>query len=54
LHKVKRNEHKGFDYALLTKQIQKYFNIIEVNSIPFKLLPTGLSFGIGIIAHCNQ
>ena len=48
---VQRDEHKGFDYAVLLDQIGVYFEVLAVESIPFGWLPTGLSTGIGIIAR---
>lgn len=50
MDQVSRNQHKGFDYISLIKDIQKYFDIIEISGHPFSLLPYNLCFGIGIIA----
>lgn len=51
LKKVKRNEtsHKGFDYSELQKKLQNYFEIVEVNGIPFGWLPASLSFTVGFV-----
>ena len=49
MHKVKRHEHKGFDYDLLIDNISKYFDIYKISGIPLGLLPTSLNFSVGII-----
>lgn len=49
MKKVRRGEHKGFDYAELVKQIQEHFDVIRVEGIPFGPAPS-LSFTVGIIA----
>ena len=50
-HKVSRLEHKGFDYRVFTRELEQYFEVVAVDSIPFPLLPACLSFGIGIVAE---
>lgn len=47
---VSRNEHKGFDYEKLIKDVQKYFDIIKISGHPFSFLPPSICFGIGVIA----
>lgn len=51
VNRIKREEygHKGFDYAVLIKQLQLYFKVIKVEGIPFHWLPKQLNFTIGII-----
>ena len=51
LHKVERNEggHKGFDYSKLVSQLEEQFIVEEINGIPFRFLPRGLNFSIGIV-----
>lgn len=51
LDKVKRNDtsHKGFDYKKLIIELEKYFDVEEVNGIPFSFLPVSLNFTIGIV-----
>jgi hypothetical protein len=49
LHKVPRREHKGFDYAALVREVEKYFDIVSVSGHPLGFLPTGLCFGAGIV-----
>lgn len=51
LKKVKRNEggHKGFDYANLRTSLEKHFEIIETNGIPFTALPLSLNFTAGFV-----
>jgi len=49
---VERNDHKGFDYAALAAQVGRRFDLISVEAIHFpKMLPTSLSFSIGIVAR---
>jgi len=50
MERVARNEHKGFDYAVLRQQISRHFDVVKVAGLPFQFLPCPLSFGIGIIA----
>jgi SAM-dependent methyltransferase len=49
MHKVKRNEHKGFDERIFIKQVDKYFKVRKVESM-FGPKWLGLNLGIGIIA----
>jgi len=54
LDKVERNEHKGFDYHRLVQQIDKHFDIVAVEGIPFRIFPPSLSFTVGIIARTSR
>ncbi len=51
MKKVKRNEtaHKGFDYSDLQEKLQNYFEIIEINGIPYGGLPVSLNFTVGFV-----
>lgn len=49
LNSVERNEHKGFDYALLLNEVAKHFDIVDTCSLPFAPVPSYLSFGIAIV-----
>jgi hypothetical protein len=51
---VERVEHKGFDWQSLIRQIEKYFEVVAVESIPFKSLPKSAAFTIGVIARSRQ
>jgi 2-polyprenyl-3-methyl-5-hydroxy-6-metoxy-1,4-benzoquinol methylase len=51
---VVRDEHKGFDYKSLLRNINDQFDVIEVGGFPFGFLPASLCFGIGIVAKTNQ
>jgi 2-polyprenyl-3-methyl-5-hydroxy-6-metoxy-1,4-benzoquinol methylase len=51
---VDRHEHKGFDYSSLIKEMEKYFDVIEVSGFPFGVLPNSFYFGIGIIAKSKE
>lgn len=48
--RVHRNEHKGFNYKFFIEQLRGKFVINKVVGVPYKGLPTGLSFTVGIIA----
>lgn len=50
-HKVERNEHKGFDYQVIIQMMSRCFDIIHIQGIPFKHLPTYLNFTVGIIGR---
>ncbi len=54
LAKVPRDDHKGFDYDVLINQLREFFDVVEVEPIPFKLLPRSLGFTIGIVARTRR
>ncbi len=41
--------HKGFDYKDIVKLVRNYFEVVEVNGIPFSGIGTGLNPTIGIV-----
>ena len=47
--KVKRQQHKGFNWKLLINQLKNEFEIVEIKGIPFSKLPISCNFGIGIV-----
>lgn len=50
--RIVRNEHKGFDYVALIRQIENHFEVIRVVGYPFPgLLPPCFGFGVGVIAR---
>jgi len=49
-HKVERNEHKGFDYRTLIKDMDEYFRVTRVEGIPFAAVPSAISLTVGITA----
>ncbi len=51
LEHVERNEHKGFDHAVLTNQIGRHFDIQSVEALPVRWLPLWASFTVAIVAH---
>lgn len=51
LHRVERNDHKGFDYAELVRQISKHFSIVSVSGLPVRFVPRLLSLTIAIHAR---
>jgi 2-polyprenyl-3-methyl-5-hydroxy-6-metoxy-1,4-benzoquinol methylase len=54
MEKVKRREHKGFDYSALIREVEKYYDIIDVSGIPFGFLPPSLNYGVGIVARVKE
>jgi hypothetical protein len=51
LDQVKRREHKGFDYTLLIKQVEQYFIIESIHSVPLRFLPKQFALTLGIVAR---
>lgn len=54
MHEVKRNEHKGFDYATLVREVSQHFEIVEVSGIPFTMFPPILNFQVGIVGRKSK
>lgn len=50
MHKVERNDHKGFDYDALIRQIQQHFDLVRIEGMPIPYLPISLSFTVCILA----
>jgi 2-polyprenyl-3-methyl-5-hydroxy-6-metoxy-1,4-benzoquinol methylase len=50
VHRVRRIEHKGFDYALVVNLIRNKFKYVSVEGISPLRLPPSLSLTIGIVA----
>jgi 2-polyprenyl-3-methyl-5-hydroxy-6-metoxy-1,4-benzoquinol methylase len=48
---VQRREHKGFDYESLIRDIERYFDVIEILGLPLGYLPYSLCITIGIVAR---
>lgn len=48
--RVRRFEHKGFDYRIFIEQLRQYFDIVRVDGLPFTRFPT-LSFQVAILAE---
>jgi len=51
MHKVRRREHRGFDYDLIIAAVSKYFDIVDVSPYPIRTLPKALGFGVGIVGR---
>lgn len=51
LDRVRRNEHKGFDYERIVSAVSRHFDLVEVTPYPWRWLPRSLGFGIGIVAR---
>ncbi len=51
MKKVQRNEtmHKGFDYKELQIKLAKYFDVVEINGLPVRFLPSALNFTVSFI-----
>lgn len=49
MSKVARDNHKGFDYAALIRQVEKHFEVIEVRGIGMNFLPPILNFNVGMV-----
>jgi SAM-dependent methyltransferase len=47
--RVKRGEHKGFDYRWLRKMLERRFHIVTYEGHPFARLPRWLNFGVGMV-----
>jgi 2-polyprenyl-3-methyl-5-hydroxy-6-metoxy-1,4-benzoquinol methylase len=54
MHKVKRREHKGFDYSSLVREVEKHFKVVSVSGHPMGFLPTFLCFGVGIVGRAKE
>jgi hypothetical protein len=52
-HKVQRTEtgHKGFGYKKLIHQINRHFDVEQVQGLPIRWLPASLSFTVCVIAR---
>jgi len=51
MHKVKRHDHKGFDYNAVITLIEDEFDILNISGLPVKSIPHWLSPTITIIAQ---
>lgn len=51
---VARRDHKGFDYRALLVDVASYFDVLAVESIPFRHAPLAAAFGVGIIARSKN
>ncbi len=54
MDKVERNEHKGFDYDVLIRQIARYFDIVQLEGIPVSWLPVSTDFTVCILAKSKE
>lgn len=50
---VQRNEHKGFDYRRMVRQIEEHFDVLSVEGCPWRL-PPPLCFTVGIVARSKR
>lgn len=51
---VAREQHKGFDYRSLIRQLDAHFEILSVESIHAPYCPVFLSFGVGVICKTSS
>lgn len=49
--RVRRAEHKGFDYRALVAQVARHFEIVSVSGLPFPGMPARFSPGVAIVAR---
>lgn len=49
MHKVARDEHKGFDYAALHRALAKYFHSVQAVPVTSRWLPVSLQLTVGFI-----
>lgn len=49
--RVRRAEHKGFDYRTLVAQVSRHFEVVSVSGLPFPGVPPRLSPGVAIVAR---
>ncbi len=55
MHRVARNDDKGFDWEALVAQVGRHFDVVRVEGLPLgRALPAGLCFGVGIVAHSRR
>ncbi len=52
--RIRRHQHKGFDYRELVRTIGRHFEIVEVSGHPAGFLPVCMCFGVGIIARSHS
>ena len=52
MHLVRRDEHKGFDYAALATKLSERFDVLSVVGLP--LGPPLLAFSVGLIAKTRH
>ncbi|HET7498917.1 MAG TPA: class I SAM-dependent methyltransferase [Candidatus Eisenbacteria bacterium] len=53
MDRVRRDDHKGFDYDTVVRLIGEHFDLVEVSPYPFRRLPKWTGFGIGIVAKAR-
>jgi len=53
MSKVARDEHKGFDYRQLCRQINRHFRVVKVLGVGGLGLPAALSPTVGIVAYAR-
>ncbi len=54
LELVERNDHKGFDYAVLIRKLARNFSIDSIHSLPLPNLPPITGVTIGIVAKSSR
>jgi len=52
--RVRRREHKGFDYARLIARLERHFEILAVTGQPLAGLPLWMNFGVGVVARARR
>jgi hypothetical protein len=54
MDRVARDDHKGFDWEAMVREIARRFDIVEVSGYPFRRLSPWMNFGVGIIARSRN
>ena len=49
LHRIRRREHKGFDWQTLAEQLAQYFVLVQVQGIQFPRLPVWANAQVGFV-----
>lgn len=52
--RVARHEHKGFDYRALARDVERRFDLVEVEGLPLRWLPPSLSLTAGFAARSRR
>lgn len=53
MDRVRRDDHKGFDYDAIIRLIARHFDLVEVSPYPFRHFPKWAGFGVGIVGRAR-
>ncbi len=54
LHRVERQDHKGFDYRQLLRDVERHFEILSVDALPLRGCPPWLAVTVGIVGKSRD